>query len=655
MRAVELFGGGGGFAKGFSEAGIQTVEAIELNPSAVRTYNLNHGAVVCQQGDIREWSPRFETPDIVYGGPSCFPAGTLITTSESVIPIEQVQEGQMVLTHTGHYHRVLGTMQRAYKGQLLTIQTAYRREPVTCTPEHPFYVRRRVQTYSEPVWVEAKDLLPGDVLCEPHTKDWQPLQIPTVYTRHVVGAATPPYVVLKKQECSLDWTSTEYAWILGFYLAEGNTRGYNPTLDTQGKTRRRVIFSIADHEAVDISKKLINLGLHPQVQKHGQGSTTITVINKEFWALCQVVGKGAANKYVPEAFHSMPLSWQKEFLDGYFTGDGCIIFKKGIIKRFATTVSPAITRGISKMVARVFSVVSYIHQSHTAGVGTIQGRQVGFVDDMGAWLPIKVITKHNDQECMVYNFEVAVDNSYLANGYSVHNCQGLSTQGKRDPNDARNLLMWEFMRIVRETKPAYFVMENVPALTHSPNVDLLSDLINGFRVAGYRVCEPWLLNAADYGVGQSRRRLFLVGYREDVVGPAEPNPLPLNKCQTAGDVLSKPYSNGVTGTDLTNHSVDVIDRFTACPPGTKEPVSRFMRLSWDKPSPTVTAQGRLIHPLEPRILSVREAARIQSFPDSYQFPKSRVDAYMQIGNAVCPLVAKAIGLSILKAYHLKVR
>ena len=238
--------------------------------------------------------------------------------------------------------------------------------------------------------------------------------------------------------------------------------------------------------------------------------------------------------------------------------------------------------------------------------------------------------------------------------YGGPSCQGLSTQGKRDPNDARNLLMWEFRRIVRETKPAYFVMENVPALTHAPNVDLLSDLINGFRVAGYRVCEPWLLNAADYGVGQSRRRLFLVGYRGDMVGPAEPNPLPLNKCQTAGDVLSKPYSDGVTGTDLTIHSVDVIDRYTACPPGTKEPISRFMKLSWDKPSPTVTAQGRLIHPLEPRILSVREAARIQSFPDSYQFPKSRVDAYMQIGNAVCPLVAKAIGLSILKAYHSKV-
>lgn len=233
--------------------------------------------------------------------------------------------------------------------------------------------------------------------------------------------------------------------------------------------------------------------------------------------------------------------------------------------------------------------------------------------------------------------------------YGSPPCQGFSTQGKRDFLDPRNLLVWEFLRVVCEVRPSYFVMENVPSLAHKTHSGLLADLVGWFKAIGYQFPEKpyWVLNAAHYGVPQNRHRLFLVGHLEGTKPPLKPQPVQLAHQRTAGEVLTLPFPPNVTGMELTHHSDEVVARFAKCPTGTKEPISRFQRLPYGTPSPTITGCSRFIHPVHPRIMTVRECARIQSFPDDYLFPACKADAYLQIGNAVPPGLAYAVGKSMV--------
>jgi DNA-methyltransferase (dcm) len=230
--------------------------------------------------------------------------------------------------------------------------------------------------------------------------------------------------------------------------------------------------------------------------------------------------------------------------------------------------------------------------------------------------------------------------------YGSPPCQGFSTQGKRDPNDHRNDLCWEFARVVNLVRPKYFVMENVEGVSK-----VIPSLKAIYKEYGYDVLEPWVLNAYDYGVPQNRRRLFLVGHLEGTLTPSKPSPVPHTEKVTAGEALAKLTSSWDADTwtkELALHTPEVERRFDLCPPGTKEPISRFMRVAYGSPAPTVLAASRLIHPIKSRILTPREVACLQSFPDDYYWPTSKVQAYLQIGNAVPPLLGEAVGKAIMQ-------
>ena len=103
-------------------------------------------------------------------------------------------------------------------------------------------------------------------------------------------------------------------------------------------------------------------------------------------------------------------------------------------------------------------------------------------------------------------------------------CQGFSVIGRRDPTDRRNVLVHEFARIVVALRPRWFVLENVPGLVSPAYKDVLSKLLADLAAGGYRVAEPWLLNASDYNVPQDRKRVFIVGARRDQPLPRRPAP-----------------------------------------------------------------------------------------------------------------------------------
>jgi DNA (cytosine-5)-methyltransferase 1 len=259
-------------------------------------------------------------------------------------------------------------------------------------------------------------------------------------------------------------------------------------------------------------------------------------------------------------------------------------------------------------------------------------------------------------------------------------CKGYSSVGNRNPNDPRNFLINHFIKWISFFKPEFFVMENVPGLLSMNKGKIVEQIEKSYQRIGYKYEIKELL-AANYGVPQLRRRVFFIGSRsfdledlkiqkthyESSKNTESSNKevfLPyLNVRDAISDILdSEPFTrnsrNGLSkeyrnkpNTDyqkyLRKNSEYLYDHF-AYP-------NIYGRLHLDKPADTITgncgcvsAPGRFIHPTQDRAISVREAARLQSFPDDYRFFGNLNEKYKQVGNSVPPLMAFAIAKAIKK-------
>lgn len=342
-------------------------------------------------------------------------------------------------------------------------------------------------------------------------------------------------------------------------------------------------------------------------------------------------------------------------------------------------------------------------------------------------------------------------------------CQGFSRAGKRNPNDPRNMLFREYIRVISEVRPKYVVLENVTGFADTrfygfvgvtgqqyDDGELVTDILrNEFSLIGYQTLEPRILNAAHYGVPQRRNRIIVMAYRNDMVAPVYPeathndeNALTITDAisdlirdksvrnqvhvnDTEYQAMSREgrtpdiygntiHSNGVIhNNEVSTHQSIISERFAlfregedgaglknrvmsegidiANSPalvahcadkmgiGAKEVIALFRagnvsrentdilltkknirtRLDRNRPSATVmTIADDYISPFEPRTFTVRELARMQSFDDSFEFLGKRttgglrrrveVPQYSQVGNAVPPLLAKAVATEIIR-------
>ena len=250
-------------------------------------------------------------------------------------------------------------------------------------------------------------------------------------------------------------------------------------------------------------------------------------------------------------------------------------------------------------------------------------------------------------------------------------CQGFSTLGKRAADDPRNNLAMFFVAWARELRPQIVVIENVEPFANSPHWEQMAA---GLRRIGYDV-QVELLDAVDFGAAQRRRRSFTVASR---VGPVPVRPLPRFRARTVQDAWDclPQYPDGENCHFAPDPSPIARNRMKIIPPGggkadlmrlapelcppswwrpRAEITDVWGRLRWDQPSNTVrtcfnnASKGRYIHPDQDRVISLREAARLQSIPDDYRFTGYPIDIARQIGNSVPPALGCAIARGVRQA------
>lgn len=283
-------------------------------------------------------------------------------------------------------------------------------------------------------------------------------------------------------------------------------------------------------------------------------------------------------------------------------------------------------------------------------------------------------------------------------------CQGFSRIGRRDAKDHRNSLFLHFFKLVGNLRPKFYLAENVPGIMDSMYDDLRQEAFS--QAPDYVRLEPLNIKASDFGAPTSRTRVFFIGYLKDHfphgltsqdfspsdvipkvnVGEALtglPSTIKLSWISddrawrkaryptggtryfwdrvtgqippNVGDIEAinrLDTENRVSGCIATDHEIKTVNRFSKLRQNEVDPVSRARRLDPSKLCPTIRAgtasdRGsyqavRPIHPTQPRVITPREAARLQGFPDWFRFAPTKWHAFRQIGNSVSPLAAEAL-------------
>jgi DNA (cytosine-5)-methyltransferase 1 len=237
------------------------------------------------------------------------------------------------------------------------------------------------------------------------------------------------------------------------------------------------------------------------------------------------------------------------------------------------------------------------------------------------------------------------------------------TKFKRKGFDSiKGSLIFQYLRLIEEMKPKVFVIENVPGFATIDNGETIENIKRVLTRIGYTVSGPNLVHTEEYGVPQARRRVIILGYLGDKpftfprpTHADKPNLLTKNQFVTAAQALISVDKNS-KNLETRDHKEESINRYKTLAYGKREKLGRVDRLDPNKPSKTIIAGGSKgggrshLHPFEARTLSVRESAKIQTFPDDYIFVGKIGRQFTQVGNAVPPLLAEIIARAVGEQY-----
>jgi len=504
----------------------------EIDPYAIKAHNaLFPEAKDLNYGDVTkiDWSQVPDFDFMTYSSP-CFPAGTLVLTgNDGFVPIEEVEDGDLVITHTNQWHRVTKVMERNHIGEMYHIR-AMATHGIDCTPEHPFYVRKRMRVWNndirrwkrvfgDPEWVEAKDLtkdmyLGVAVNHSSNTRVFVPWE-GVVDNRWGHGR-----IVNKLSDL---FEKPSFWYLMGRYVADGwkkkSHSGSGIVICCGGRNRQALIDAIDD------------CGFNATIVKERTVEKFI-ICSNELNAFVDRYGYYAHGKKIDRWTMWLPTPLLTSFIRGYEAGDGDII---GNLHKI-TSVSKELIYGIAQCIATAFHCPYKIYYTPRPPQCVIEGRTVNqrgsyqivwkeevckqdkaFYDDGYIWTPISKITT-TKEVVRVYNLEVEDDHSYTANGIIVHNCQDFSNAGKQaggeEGSGTRSSLLWEVRKAVIAKRPKYLMMENVKSLVSAKFLPLFQKWEQELASYGYsNYCK--VLNAKDYGIPQNRERIFVVSILDE--------------------------------------------------------------------------------------------------------------------------------------------
>jgi DNA-cytosine methyltransferase len=461
----------------------------------------NHGdftrisASECGPGDI----------DLLVGGTPCFPAEVLILTTRGLLPISEVAVGDEVLTHQNRFRKVLATGSKMAKTIRLKGQGV--NELVT-TREHPVYTRplgRRWdneartyrRTFGNPEWTPA---------AETKGRFWaSPVVFPSLHV---------PMIQLKGRESVEVVPGPNFWWVVGYWLGDGWTR-----IDER---RGSVLLCSNKRDEKILAGRLTAAGLNFSVTQE-RTTARFQVSSRAFarW-LKEQFGAGCNGKRVPSWLLGMPRANRKAFLEGYLYADGC----QAENGHRLTSVNKGLIVGARLLLQSLgFSVSVTLNEVRRAEC-VIEGRRVSeqpfyvlscysrarssFEEAGHRWGLVRKVEETGRTQ-QVFNLEVEEDNSYVADGIVVHNCQSFSIAGLRGGlADSRGNLALEFMRLADRTRPRWIVWENVPGVLSSNGGRDFGSILGALGELGYGFAYR-VLDAQFFGVPQRRRRVFVVG------------------------------------------------------------------------------------------------------------------------------------------------
>lgn len=537
LKVGELFAGYGGLGMAVEKVfGAELAWYAEWDeaPSKIMAHHYpgipNHRDVTAV-----DWHS-VEPVDIISGGSPCFPAGTLIDTElDGYRPIEDVQIGDKVRTHTGRYMPVTQQMTRIAETDAIAVKILGAPEFITTT-EHPFWVRQKSRiwdktkrqyrrTWDDPEWVAAGDL----------TKN------------SFVGFQ------LDERDETVQPLGPDLAYIVGRYLGDGWIRnGKRSSNIPKGQRGSRVnsrwwqMFICCDRpEADDLQARIEAAGLY-SARFEERTVTKFRVNNRELVSRLMEFGRYAHGKRLPAWVYRLPIEDQAAIWRGWVDSDGSTQ-KTGQIR--VTTVSEQLAHGMARIARNVHRRAVSVHRFEVPTETIIEGRTVrqraqyqvclaasnreAFVEGQWVWVPVRSVRP--SEPLQVFNIGVQDDESYTAWGVAVHNCQDISAAGRRaGMTEGTRSNLWTAMADAIEIiQPRYVVWENVQgafsatATSHMeseprcvgghggdnlPFLRAIGRVLGDLETIGYDT--QWRsLRASDLGACHHRRRVFVLAER----------------------------------------------------------------------------------------------------------------------------------------------
>ena len=523
LRVLENFAGIGTQRMALENLGIdhEVVGITEIDKFAIKSYEAIHGEVN-NLGDISLVDPN-DVPDhdlFTYSFP-CFAEGTMILTSEGYKDIIDISLGDLVLTHTGQYKRVVSLFNQGKKEIIKYVGST---GEIITTKNHKFRVKSKLANsrgleLGESVWKPIGELTDND------------------YVGLAINQESRLPVYTEKNVTD-NFDNPSFWWMVGRYIADGCIN----YIDKNGKlTNNGLFISVGYNNDLDnVRNHLSNIsGLGKFSENNVKDTVQFITYNKDLINYLKQFGRYAHNKKLTGDIINLPINLAKSFLDGYESGDGWYNTNSGEMS--ITSTSKELLLGIGQLVMKTKNVPYRLYFNEVPKKKIIEGREVNqrdfwilryienpkkktySYDGLNIWIKFKGIVEIGED--FVYDIEVEDDHSFTASNLVVKNCQDISVAGKgkgfEKGSGTRSGLLWECEKVIRAKKPKYLLMENVKNLVSKKFLPGFEEWLTALEELGYT--NYWqVLNAKDYGIPQNRERVFCVS----ILGEHEPYEFP---------------------------------------------------------------------------------------------------------------------------------